>query len=72
MLAVNNQRKWKANRMETLYVVSSVYPDEQPIVCAIFKTDEEAWAYVEWRQDNWQPEVSFVVDPAPLITTKGE
>ena len=56
----------------TVYVVSEAYSYEQSIVCAVFKTEEEAETYVEWRQNNGRREQLFVIDPAPLVTMKGE
>lgn len=56
----------------TVYVVSETYSFDKSIVCAVFKTAEEAEAYVEWRQDNGQSKAVFCIDPAPLITREGK
>ena len=56
----------------TVYVVSEAYTGGFAEVCAVFKTEEEAEAYVEWRQNNGQSKRCFVIDPAPLITMEGK
>lgn len=51
--------------MQSVYVVSEQCDDYPPMVCAVFKTEEEAEAYIEWREND--ETVTFYIDSAPLL-----
>ena len=49
----------------TVYVVFEAYTGGFAEVCAVFKTEEEAEKYIEWRQTD--ETATFYFESAPLF-----